>query len=702
MRVGIPRCLSYYYLSPLYRTFLAEIGVSVVESPPTGPKDLERLTLCPTDEPCISVKVAFSHAQRLLDAGVDALFVPTVVSLSDTAYCCPKMMGLPAMLRSGLDLEPRQVVSPTIDLRDNPRHWRKSWVRAAWALGVRDSATAMRGLEMGLAEWHRSEREAVVDLPKAQGVEVTAVMGHAYVLDDIFARKITDVALDYGEVILPEMISTESAQAALRTIVDGEKMWNIEGHILGAALHVLRERLADRLVFVSAFSCGPASIIENYIAKEAEDCGIPFLSIAVDEHTGETGLVTRMEAFLDSTGKRYAPSEGGAVRLARLPAVKARPEAVRGGPVGLVSMGNIDVPLETLLTELGAEIVPAPPLTDDVVALGKEIAPEFICYPMVTVLGQIRAHAARGVRKIAMVQGKGRCRLGWYAQVMQEILAQNGYRVSVSAIDSPFPLRTRGKAAVESVSALVGGKIDAGRVLRSMELAFGKLEFIDAAARLLRQLRAYEEKRGSGEVFFERLLKEMAEAHSLLNIIKAYRKYAVQIRCLPTADTDPLHISLIGEIYVVNEPYVNKNVEKVLGSLERRVWVHRKLDLSGWVNYHLFKTPGAVIDYKTVTAMAEPYLPANVGGHGQESVGEAVLAKKHGYDGVLHLFPFTCMPEIIAQNILVKVSNDLDLPVLSLMISEQTGVAGLATRLEAFCDLLDGRRRRALGSAVHG
>ena len=147
---------------------------------------------------------------------------------------------------------------------------------------------------------------------------------------------------------------------------------------------------------------------------------------------------------------------------------------------------------------------------------------------------------------------------------------------------------------------------------------------------------------------------------------------------------------------------LGQHVEKTLGSLEQRVLVHRKLDLSNWVNYHLFKTPGAVMNYRNVTRMAEPYLPVEVGGHGQESVGEAVLAKRHGYDGVLHLFPFTCMPEIIAQNVLVKVSRDLDLPVLSLMISEQTGVAGLTTRLEAFCDLLDGRRRRALRNEVQG
>ena len=79
MRVGVPRCLSFYYLFPFYRTFLRELGVDFVETPASTQKDLDNLRLCTTDEPCVSVKVAFSHSANLLEQGVDALFVPTVV-----------------------------------------------------------------------------------------------------------------------------------------------------------------------------------------------------------------------------------------------------------------------------------------------------------------------------------------------------------------------------------------------------------------------------------------------------------------------------------------------------------------------------------------------------------------------------------------------------------------------------------------------
>jgi len=48
-----------------------------------------------------------------------------------------------------------------------------------------------------------------------------------------------------------------------------------------------------------------------------------------------------------------------------------------------------------------------------------------------------------------------------------------------------------------------------------------------------------------------------------------------------------------------------------------------------------------------------------------------VLHAKHGFDGMVHLAPFTCMPEIIAQNILIGMrKDDVAIPVLSITCDE--------------------------------
>ena len=91
---------------------------------------------------------------------------------------------------------------------------------------------------------------------------------------------------------------------------------------------------------------------------------------------------------------------------------------------------------------------------------------------------------------------------------------------------------------------------------------------------------------------------------------------------------------------------------------------------------------------------ASGYLNAFVGGHGLETVGATVHFAGQGYDGVVQVAPFTCMPEIVAHSVLPAVTRDHGIPTLSLYLDEQSGVAGIVTRLEAFVDLLEARKLR--------
>ncbi len=747
MQIGVPRVLSFYYLFPLYRTFLSRLGIDFIETPASVAKDLDNLRLCPTDEPCISVKMAFAHSATLLSKDVDALFVPSVVSLEPDNYCCPKMMGLPSMLKAGFELPYSRIISPVIDVKDRPRTWESTWVDAGRQMGVTDDRRIRDALRQAIAAWRQAEQDMhrcgiplrrMLDDWNAKGSPAgsvptqpswdrtsglrshvsdfsnsTAVMGHAYLINDLFGHTIIKYVSAYGPVILPEMISRDNSREHLKTIFEGEKMWTNEGHILGSCLYLIRNRKVGRIILVTAFACGPFSIIENYVLSEAENHGIPVLYLCVDEHTGEAGLITRLEAFIDScksrelrrSGDSAKPREpvgswdaGGACESSNRTADGSRTVApmasgTAGSPVGIVTMGNLDISLSALMKEFGVDAKIPQALSEDIVNAGKELAPEFICYPMVVLLGQMRALINQGVSLIIMVQGKGKCRLGWYAQVMEKILRRAGYPVRVLAFDSPFPLRVRGRQFFETWKQIVGvPKLTT--IIRAVTLTLQKQALVDSSQDILREVRAREQVRGTGDKRYRVFLKDLEKATGLAGARQAFHRYRRDMKSIPITDQDPLKVALAGEIYVVNEPFVNKDVEKMLGSFEHRVRVYRTLDVTNWLNCHVFKAPGALTEYRRTAEAASDYLPVDVGGHGQESVGEAVRARMSGMDGVLHLFPFTCMPEIIAQSILVKVSNELDIPVLSLMISEQTGVAGLRTRLEAFCDLLEGRRKR--------
>jgi len=120
------------------------------------------------------------------------------------------------------------------------------------------------------------------------------------------------------------------------------------------------------------------------------------------------------------------------------------------------------------------------------------------------------------------------------------------------------------------------------------------------------------------------------------------------------------------------------------------VEVRRTTFVSEWTKFSLFLNPLGMDEKDRIHKAAWPYLKRDIGGDGWESVGEKVLHAKK-YDGLVHLAPFTCMPETIAQNIMPSTKETI--PVLTILCDEQLAKPGMLTRLEAFVDLLERKRR---------
>ena len=158
-----------------------------------------------------------------------------------------------------------------------------------------------------------------------------------------------------------------------------------------------------------------------------------------------------------------------------------------------------------------------------------------------------------------------------------------------------------------------------------------------------------------------------------------------------------LRIGLVGDAYSITEPFLNMNLEQQLGymgvEVERWFWLSKSLS---------FPILERVRHRSEIQAREEEvgrYLGRDVGGFALPSLKEAVTFVQAGIDGLIHLAPFNCTPEIVAASALSRLARDHDVPLLSLSFDEQSGEAGLVTRLEAFVDLLERRAwRKAPGS----
>lgn len=360
-------------------------------------------------------------------------------------------------------------------------------------------------------------------------------------------------------------------------------------------------------------------------------------------------------------------------------------------------MGNIWVVGKSLFENLGHEVVVPPKNTKRTLELGTTYAPEFACFPLKVTLGNFIESVEQGADTIFMAGGGGPCRFGLYGHIQKEILNDMGYDVNAIIIDPP-------SVGIKDMLSKVW-KVKNGASFKSTRMAlkkaWAKIHVLDYIEKRLSKTRPYEtmsgKKKDSCNKIKNDLLKMIDEENNLNNIygIKEEADYRINNLSLIPRPQNPVKVAIVGEIYMVLEPFANIELEKRLG--EMGCEVTRGIYLSDWIreNFYPVNRKKAKKKKKKIQEKAKPYLKHFVGGHGRESIGEAIIYAQKGFDGIIHAAPFTCMPETTAQSVFPVVSEKFNLPVLSLVFDEQTGEAGTVTRLEAFTDLIKRKRKTA-------
>ena len=157
-----------------------------------------------------------------------------------------------------------------------------------------------------------------------------------------------------------------------------------------------------------------------------------------------------------------------------------------------------------------------------------------------------------------------------------------------------------------------------------------------------------------------------------------------------------LNVDITGEIYLVGDPFSNQYIERELGKMG--VQTRRSLTVSSFLKDAIIPKifRNGETHLQRANRMAKPYLMRDIGGDALECVSDVAFADMKHRDGIIHVSPFTCMPEIMSQNIFPAMREDHNIPILTLVMDEQSGKAGYITRLEAFVDLMRRKKRKAV------
>lgn len=312
--VGIPRALLYYDFFPMWNTFFNYLGVKTVVSPKTNKKILEAGLKNTVDEACLPIKLAMGHVIELAGK-VDYIFLPRLVSLIPREYICPKFLGFPDMVRQCAPGTPK-----LIDVNINLYHPRSKAQKTYREVGKLFSRNPVK---IDLAYWksckalkHYKKLLSQCILPdKAmeimQGKEIKpeynpqdttiALIGHSYnIYDRYISMNIIGRLKKMGvNVVTADNLSEEIICRETGTLPK-KIFWTMGKRMMGAALHFMHNPRISGIICVTSFGCGPDSLIgeliERYLRRIRQ---IPFLKLTLDEHTGEAGVITRLEAFLD-------------------------------------------------------------------------------------------------------------------------------------------------------------------------------------------------------------------------------------------------------------------------------------------------------------------------------------------------------------------------------------------------------------------
>lgn len=308
IKLGIPRALSYYRYYPLWNKFFSNLGLEIITSPRTNKLILELGIKSSVDEVCLPVKTFMGHVEYLKDK-VDYIFIPRIVSVKKKEYTCPKFMGLPDMVKANIHDLP-SIICPTVDLtKRNNYLWKNIWeignlftknplkIKLAWN-------NAYRELLNYKERFYNGELPQILDLGNITNLANNrlniAVIGHQYLVYDPYLsmsllNKLGNMACN---IYTAEMVSEEIINEEVK-VLPKRIFWDFAKDIVGAVFYLAKQPHIDGFIHIIPFGCGPDAMIENLIATYLKGYKKPLLTLTVDEHTGEAGINTRIEAFYD-------------------------------------------------------------------------------------------------------------------------------------------------------------------------------------------------------------------------------------------------------------------------------------------------------------------------------------------------------------------------------------------------------------------
>ncbi len=323
-----------------------------------------------------------------------------------------------------------------------------------------------------------------------------------------------------------------------------------------------------------------------------------------------------------------------------------------------------------------ARVLTSPPITQHTLEAGSRCSPDFICAPFKFNMGNYIEALEEGAN-VLFQTGMG-CRFGYYGELQEQILRDMGYEFKFICLSRQ---RANLRFASKSIREL-GCTLSVPKIIHAGLLAGVSVRIMDRFDKFMRENVGFETVEGSFEAVRSRLHARIEGADSLRELHAATAECKKAAARIKTDKPDnPPRVGLVGDLFTLMEPFSNFYVEKQLA--KEGIAVSRAMNAM----FLLFGPKR-----RRAVRKSGGYLMNPVGANGIDSVWQSLSYAKKGYDGIIHMKSFGCIPELNAAPALMNISRDWGIPVLSFSFDSHTSETGVLTRLEAFSDMIYEKR----------
>ncbi|MFC1941640.1 acyl-CoA dehydratase activase [Chloroflexota bacterium] len=726
--VGIPRVLFFHELFPLWKAFFTELGFQVVLSDPTNRHIIRQGVENIVEEPCLPIKLAHGHVLNLLEKEPDIIFLPvqcTMEKLLDDfakSWNCPLTQSLGFLLLSSPRIKEAlttpagkiiTILNPVMH-PDRGRPWLKKILRkAARDAGISSSGLIDKAIQAGFEsfdsfnDWQQTRGQEVLTQLKPDEKAIV-IIGRAYnTYDEAMTLNLSEKLRDLNILAIPLDFLPHKSMAKEVSAAHPNMYWKAGQKILCAAVMIARDPRLFGL-YVTNFACGPDSFLVKFFSKETE--GKPFLTIEIDEHSADAGIITRCEAFIDTI--RNARTRGTSYPI---PLVSISSNHTDKKRIYVPYMSDHGYVLAAAMKHCGADAEPLPQSDELTLELGRKYTTGKECYPSIITTGDIvkktlapdfdADHAA-----FFMPAASGPCRFGQYNRLHRLILDEiNLQQVPILVFD-----QTQGYHR------------DMAALGKSFRLhTWRAIAILDSMQKMLMERRPYEVTKGEMDACYQEsldsLIKAVGSDSTTLQAFSRQVRNAFEAVKLDKSISRP-RIGIIGEIFVRSNHFANDFLihkleelgaqcavppfEEWLDYIDHQRKRRNRLHLEGgWRDWAKQKLTEIVqenvaeplrkqfdsgIEYfnrelptQEIINRGQTYLTPAVEGEAILSMGRVVEYAEHGFNGIVNILPFGCMPGTIVSLLLHQFRHDYGLPVLNVVV-EGTKDPSQSIRFEAF------------------